>query len=79
MDAESVPATTISMGMFLTTYLRGGGVAAAASRGGGLQGSPSGSADGFWLRNLGRAAMQAPSVICGRLSCPRFLNAGQRV
>ncbi len=22
MDAESVPATTISMGMFLTTYLR---------------------------------------------------------
>ena len=32
VDAESVPATTISMGMFLTTYLRGGGVAAAASR-----------------------------------------------
>ena len=32
MDAASVPATTISMGMFLTTYLRGGGVAAAASR-----------------------------------------------
>ena len=31
MDAESVPATTISMGMFLTTYLRCPGVAAAAS------------------------------------------------
>ena len=30
IDSESVPATTISMGTFLTTYLRGDGVAADA-------------------------------------------------